>query len=139
MPLLAMVAARSSRSSDDPREDDITAGIAKLQAAHSQIDTMGFRTQLPYCLASLAEGYLLDRDLAAAQSAAEQAIKATVTQNDAGARIQAQLVLAEIQRLEAGSDQDAGAALRAEALAMAERLSLRPQAARCGRKLAVIA
>jgi hypothetical protein len=54
-------------------------------------------------------------------------------------RIQALLVLAEIQLLEAGSDQDAGAALRAEALAMAERLSLRPQAARCGRKLAVIA
>ena len=59
---------KSSRSGDDPA-GDIAAGIAKLQAAHSQIDTMGFRTQLAFCLASLAEGYLLNRDLAAAQSA----------------------------------------------------------------------
>ena len=93
----------------------------------------------PHMGASLAEGYLLDRDLVAARSAAEQAIRVAVVQHDAGARIQALLVLAECQRLEAGDDVDAGAGLRAEALAIAERLHLRPMEVRCRRRLAIIA
>jgi tetratricopeptide (TPR) repeat protein len=138
MPLLGLVAV-SRLGLVMIRAGDIAGGLAKLQAAHSQIDTMGFRHQLAYCLASLAEGYLLDRDLVAARSAAEQAIRVAAVQYDAGARIQALLVLAECQRLEAGDDLDAGAGPRAEALAIAERLHLRPAAARCGRRLAIIA
>ncbi len=138
MPLLGMVAV-SHLGLVMIRAGDLAGGLAKLQAVHSQIDTMGFRHQLAYCLASLAEGYLLDRDLVAARSAAEQAIRVAVVQHDAGARIQALLVLAECQRLEAGDDVDAGAGLRAEALAIAERLHLRPMEVRCRRRLAIIA
>jgi tetratricopeptide (TPR) repeat protein len=138
MPLLGLVAV-SHLGLVMIRAGDLAGGLAKLQAAHSQIDTMGFRHQLAYCLASLAEGYLLDRDLVAARSAAEQAIRVAAVQYDAGARIQALLVLAECQQVEAGDDLDAGAGLRAEALAIAERLHLRPAEARCRRRLAIIA
>ena len=138
MPLLAMVAA-SHLGLVMLRAGDLADGLAKLQAAHSQIDTMGFRGQLAYCLASLAEGYLLGQDLVRARSAAEQAIKAAATQNDAGAQVQALLVLAECERVEAGQESDASASLRAEALAIAERLCLAPLAARCRRSMTVLA
>lgn len=138
LPLLGMVAT-SHLGLVMVRSGDLAAGLAKLQAAHSQTDTMGFRGQLAFCLASLAEGYLLDQDLVHARNAAEQAIKAASIQGDAGARIQALLVLAECARLEGGPDPDAGAGLVAEALALANRLRLAPFAARCRRQQAMLA
>ncbi|HEX5328088.1 MAG TPA: hypothetical protein VFW75_15585, partial [Acetobacteraceae bacterium] len=135
MPLLAMVAA-THLGRVMVQSGDIRDGLVKLQATHSQINTMGFRGQLAFCLASLAEGYLLNGDLIAAHSAAEQAIAAARIQNDAGAQVQAALVLAECLHLHRGGEPEREPRLLAEALATAERLSLRPLAERCRLRLA---
>ena len=135
MPLLGLVAA-SHLGVVMIRSGNIADGLAKLQATHSQIATMGFQGQLAYCLAGLAEAHLLHQDLTAAQTAAEQAMAAAGQRNDAGAQVHALLVLAECQRLRAAGDQDAGARQQAEALAIAERLDLPPLTARCRRWVA---
>ena len=131
LPLLAMVAA-SHLGLAMVRSGDLAGGLAKLQATHSQIDTMGFRGQLAFCLASLAEGYLLAGDPTAAQNAAEHA---SGDHHDAGARAQALLVLAECLRLQSPDDSDAGSKPLAEAAEIAERLLLRPLARRCRQRM----
>ncbi|MEO9188973.1 MAG: AAA family ATPase, partial [Acetobacteraceae bacterium] len=135
LPLLAMVAA-SHLGLVMVRAGNVAGGLAKLQATHSQIDTMGFRGQRAFCLASLAEAHLLAGDLTAAQSAAEQATDDH--HDDAGARAQGLLVLAECLRLQSADDQDAIARLIAAAAEIAERLSLRPLAMRCRQRMGVL-
>ncbi|MEO8716174.1 MAG: adenylate/guanylate cyclase domain-containing protein [Acetobacteraceae bacterium] len=131
MPLLAVVAA-SHLGLVMARSGDTAGGLERLQAAHGRIVTMGFRFQLAFCVASLAEAYLLAGNLAEARSAAEQA---ATNQHDAGARAQALLVLAECLRVKEGDDPDAGSVPLAEARDIAERLLLGPLARRCAKRI----
>jgi hypothetical protein len=136
MPLLGAVAV-SHLGLVMIRAGNVAEGIAKLKATRGVIKTMGFNGQAAYCLAALAEGYLTSGDPEAARTAARQAITAAAARSDFGAHAQAVVVLADCARHMPVQDGTDPATLLAEALAIAERLSLSPLAARCRTRMAV--
>jgi class 3 adenylate cyclase/tetratricopeptide (TPR) repeat protein len=123
--LLGLIEARSGK---------LTAGLARLRHSLAQIEEMGFRNHLPFCLAALAEATLAAGDHDAAQVLAERAYGARVTIGDNTATVLALLVLGACCAHH-GRAAMARSRVRS-ALTLAESTSMEPLARQCRAALA---
>ena len=120
--ILGLVEARSGK---------LAAGLARLRQSVAQIEAMGFRHQLPFCLAALAEATLSDGDHQTAEILAERARSEGA---NGTATVLALLVLGACS-LHHGRKTMARSRIRA-ALALAEAKRMEPLVGRCHAALA---
>ncbi len=127
--LLMPVIAASHLGLVEARSGKVAAGVARLRQAVADADRMGFRNELPFCLAALAEATLASGDVAAATELAERSRSLGATIEDPTAAVLALLVLGHSLR-QSGRKPAARARFRA-ALEIAEAHHLAQFAARC--------
>jgi class 3 adenylate cyclase/tetratricopeptide (TPR) repeat protein/ABC-type transport system involved in cytochrome c biogenesis ATPase subunit len=127
--LLMPVIAASHLGLVEARSGKVAAGVARLRQAVADAERMGFRNELPFCLAALAEATLASGDVAAATELAERSRSMGATIEDPTAAVLALLVLGHSLR-QSGRKPAARARFRA-ALEIAEARHLAQFAARC--------
>jgi tetratricopeptide (TPR) repeat protein len=127
--LLMPVIAASHLGLVEARSGKVAAGVARLRQAVADAERMGFRNELPFCLAALAEATLASGDVAAATELAERSRSLGATIEDPTAAVLALLVLGHSLR-QSGRKPAARARFRA-ALEIAEAHHLAQFAARC--------
>ena len=105
-----------------------TAGVTRLRRVVSDLERMGFRQELPFCLAALAEATLAGGDTTEAKKLAERSRSVGTTIEDYTATVLALLVIGQCLRQE-GRNTAARTRFRT-AMQIAEAHDLGPFAAR---------
>ena len=126
--LLLPAIAASCLGRVEARLGKVTAGVTRLRRVVADLERMGFRQELPYCLAALAEATLAAGDFAEAKKLAERSRSVGIPIGDHTATVIALLVIGECLRQE-GRKIAARARFRA-ALQIAEAHDLGPFATR---------
>ena len=126
---LLPVIASSRLGLVEARLGKAATGIARLRQAVADLERMGFRNELPFCLAALAEALLQSGDITAAAETAERAHGIAASMPDHTAMVHSLLVLGHCH-LRSGRKAAARARFRS-ALALAETHHLEPFVARC--------
>jgi class 3 adenylate cyclase/tetratricopeptide (TPR) repeat protein len=126
--LLLPAIAASRLGHVEARLGKVTAGVTRLRRVVADLERMGFRQELPSCLAALAEATLAAGDVAEAKKLAEQSRSVGMTIGDHTATVLALLVIGECLRQE-GRKTAARARFRT-ALQIAEVHDLGPFATR---------
>ncbi|HET7884209.1 MAG TPA: adenylate/guanylate cyclase domain-containing protein [Acetobacteraceae bacterium] len=132
--LLPMIAA-SRLGLVEARSGKVASGLARLRQAVADLERMGFRNELPFCLAALAEATLASGDVAAAAEVAERARSIAVSMSDHTALVHSLLTMGHCL-LRNGRKSAARTRLRS-ALVLAEEHHLEPFAERCRAALGV--
>jgi ATP/maltotriose-dependent transcriptional regulator MalT len=125
--LPAIAASRLGRV--ETRLGKVTAGVTRLRRVVSDLERMGFRQELPFCLAALAEATLAAGDVAEAKKLAERSRSVGTTIEDYTATVLALLVLG--QCLLQGGRKTAARARFRTALQIAKAHDLGPFATQC--------
>ncbi len=98
--LLLPAIAASRLGHVEARLGKVTAGVTRLRRVVADLERMGFRQELPSCLAALAEATLAAGDLAEAKKLAERSRSVGFSIGDHTATVLALLVIGECLRQE---------------------------------------
>ena len=118
------------------RAGKLDAALTRLRQVLAQIEAMGFRHQLPFCLAALAEAALAAGDHQSAHNVAQRARELGAAIGDKQAMVLALLVLGAHAR-QHGTRTEARSHIRA-ALTLAETTQIEPLARQCRAALAAL-